>query len=135
MRKIFYLFSLTCYFGLVVLLAAGSEKFWVAHAQAFPSTDVAITAGVNYSFTVDVTKTMAVPPCSKAAGCVATIEVCNTKLGLPTPVCIELNGTANFGVTPLSWALVETTGTAAPVKYQVAKLQIGIPSAEANVTP
>lgn len=119
---------------LAALLAVALNRDREVRAQAFPTSDVQITVGVNSSLVVDVTKLAGVPACSKAAGCVATIEICNTKLGIATAQCVELNGTSNFGVTPLSWSLVETSGTAI-VKYPVAKLQIGIPSAEANVTP
>ena len=84
------------------------------------------------------------PGCSKSAGCVSTIKLCNfTSTGAVNPAsCVVLNGTASNGSTALGYTIEQaipastTTGAAAQTNdYTVATLRISIPAAEAEVVP
>ncbi|HKW89745.1 MAG TPA: hypothetical protein VJN21_13435 [Candidatus Acidoferrales bacterium] len=124
--------------ALFVLAFGGSMR---AHAQSV--VDTTITVGSSVVFAVDATKLALVPGCSKAAGCVSTIKLCNETNGVVNPSsCVVLNGTANGGSTVLGYTIEEatpanaTTGAAAQTSdYTVATLRITIPPAEAEVVP
>ncbi|HEV2298329.1 MAG TPA: hypothetical protein VGR72_07415 [Candidatus Acidoferrales bacterium] len=125
--------------ALFVLAFGGSER-----ARAQSVVDTTITVGGSVVFSIDATKLAQVPGCSKSAGCVSTIKLCNlTSTGAINPEsCAVLNGTNNNGNTPIGYTIEEaipanaTTGAAAQTSdYTVATLRITIPSAEAEVVP
>jgi hypothetical protein len=123
---------------LFVLAFAGSER-----VRAQSVVDTTITVGGSVVFSIDATKLAQVPGCSKSAGCVSTIKLCNETNGIVNPSsCVVLNGTNSNGNTAVGYTIEEaippnaTTGAAAQTNdYTVATVRISIPAAEAEVIP
>jgi hypothetical protein len=126
--------------GVGLFLAMGHSP--VASAQSV--VDTTISVGGSVTFSIDATKLAAVPGCSKSAGCVSTIKLCNlTAAGVVNPAsCVVLNGTSANGSTLIGYTIEEAipanaaTGAAGQTNdYTVATVRISIPAAEAEVSP
>ncbi|HEV2340291.1 MAG TPA: hypothetical protein VGS15_00665 [Candidatus Acidoferrales bacterium] len=129
---------MTC--AALMVLAFGGSK----GAAGQSVVDTTITVGGSVTFSIDASKLALVPGCSKSAGCVSTIKLCNlTSTGAVNPAsCVVLNGTASNGNTAIGYTIEQaipantTTGAAAQSNdYTVATLRISVPAAEAEVVP
>lgn len=137
---------LSAYLGAALLALASMFALAFSRADraaAQSVVDTTITVGGSVVFSIDATKLAAVPGCSKAAGCVSTIKLCNEANGVVNPAsCVVLNGTASNGNSVIGYTIEEAipadaaTGAVAQTNdYTVATVRISIPAAEAEVVP
>lgn len=139
--------KLVAYIGASLSVCAATLAVVLAgppRARAQSVMDTTITVGGSVTFSIDATKLALVPGCSRSAGCVSTIKLCNvTSSGAVNPAsCVVLNGTNGAGNTVLGYTIEEaapanaTTGAAAKTSdYAVATVRVSIPPAEAEVVP
>jgi hypothetical protein len=108
------------------------------HAQVASTT---IAVGVNATLNASADQYLQIPTCSRAAGCVAALELCNKlSSGLAdSSHCITI---ASQGGPPWStnlWTgIVETTTTAggtSAIPYPFGTVNISVPANEVKQTP
>lgn len=130
--------------ALLVALAGGMLARR-AHAQV--ATEY-ITVGGGGSLKINANQFLAVPACSKAAGCEAKIQICNTNPNgtANSAACITLNGTADtivwVGTQDTVTTTVPATSSSAATTSETQNsfpwgtLTVqGFPPAETNSTP
>ncbi len=105
--------------------------------RAYAQVSTTLTAGVNMTMNVSANEYVAVPACSTAAKCVASLEICNEAAGKPVSTSCILIGTNFYG--PALWLGINQTTTASggtsSVPYQIGTVQLSVPPAEVNQAP
>lgn len=101
-----------------------------AHAQV----DTTIRAGFGVNLNINATKLVLTPGCSRAAGCVTTLVLCQIVNGVKSSNCLTLNGSASEGWTTLDLNIVEKTGTTVS-NNQVGSLNVQIPANDLPIVP